>query len=260
MAQSFIQANPWVPGVAAAVVLFLLTWLINFILRQRDRASKTFDYRVIADTPIFNSSARPANLRVTYQGVEVSNPRVTLIKFKNTGNNEIAAEDFEDAYTIQRGAAGILDHSVLESSARSIQLAEITEIGVGIPEYIKVRPRTLNRGDWFTVQLVYDGGEDEPVEILGRVKGETRATSIYPSSYELSLINESRNEGILLAGFVVSMTVFAYIIADMATVALLIGLAAGVVAAAVGYWISFRRKRKLYEQLRAGKQWLFHGD
>lgn len=44
LADSFLQRNSWMPGVVAAVVLFLIGTGITLYLRQRDRDSKHLDY------------------------------------------------------------------------------------------------------------------------------------------------------------------------------------------------------------------------
>jgi hypothetical protein len=68
---------------------------------------------------------------VTYKNVDVSDPRLTQIRFKNTGKPTIEATDFEEPYRIQRGKAELLDHSVIESSTQATELATIVELGVG---------------------------------------------------------------------------------------------------------------------------------
>jgi hypothetical protein len=52
LADSFLERNSWVPGVAAAVILFIVGTCITLYLRRRDKDSKHLDYRILSDTPI----------------------------------------------------------------------------------------------------------------------------------------------------------------------------------------------------------------
>ena len=150
-AQGFLIQYPWLPEVVAGTAGVVITLLVTWLWRQSDKDTKTFDYRVISDIPIFTHRDRPEDLKVTYKNLDVSDPRVTQIRFKNTGRRAIEATDFEEPYRIERGKAEFLDYNVILKAQRLLpKLATIVELGAGTPEYIAVQPKTLNRGDWFT--------------------------------------------------------------------------------------------------------------
>ena len=199
-AQGFLIQYPWLPEVVAGTAGVVVTLFITWLWRQADKDTKTFDYRVISDIPIFTQRDRPEDLKVTYKNLDVSDPRVTQIRFKNTGKRAIEATDFEEPYRIERGSAGFLDYAIIESSTPATELATIAELGAGTPEYIAIQPKTLNSGDWFTVQIVFDG-VNQKVSVIGRVTDESRPTAIYPSRYELSSANEYRNAMTVLGAF-----------------------------------------------------------
>jgi hypothetical protein len=266
LAENFLHANPWVPAVVVTVVLFLLTWLFNSILRQRDRETKTFDYRVLSDISIFTEADRPEDLKVTYKGIiDVSDPRVTRIRFKNTGKKEIRSQDFEEAYRIERGNASFLDYKILESSTAATELATINEVGAGTPEYIKFLPKTLNRGDWFTIQIFFDGGADQELSVIGRLTGETRPSGGYATRYELSRANRYRFLGIF-QGFSMLATVLIFYAFGIEyllpsansdqhvfTTTLLFTIAAmGVAFTILGEILRYRARRSIFAKLRIG--------
>jgi hypothetical protein len=104
LADSFLQRNSWLPGVISAVVLYIIGTSITLYFRQKDKASKTLDYRIIDDVPIFSGHDRPEKLRVIYGtadvNTEVNDPRVTRVHFKNTGKQVIEAADFLESFAM----------------------------------------------------------------------------------------------------------------------------------------------------------------
>ena len=253
-AQGFLIQYPWLPEVVAGTAGVVITLLVTWLWRQSDKDTKTFDYRVISDIPIFTHRDRPEDLKVTYKNLDVSDPRVTQIRFKNTGRRAIEATDFEEPYRIERGKAEFLDYNVIQSSTPATELATIVELGAGTPEYIAVQPKTLNRGDWFTVQIIFDG-VNEKVSVIGRVKDESRPTAIYPLRHELSSANEYRNVLTFLGLFGVVGAVPIYFGSEPRSLSAVLVLAAfGALIILGGHLTSFKKRRELFEKLRAGTQ------
>lgn len=250
LADDFLQRNPWVPGVVAAVVLFLIATAINFYLRQRDKESKTFDYRVVSDIPIFFGPNRPADLKVMHFGLEVANPRITRIRFENTGKRVIEETDFLEPYEIKRGSAEIVDYNIVEQSEHN--LAAVHEIAVGEPQSIKILPKTLNPGDWFILQLVYDCGASENVSIAGRIKGQTRKSAIYPTDTEFWEINSTPSVIMTFGIIPLFLGIVIYFVGippNRHQIGLLI-FALGVVVILSGFILRARNKRRVYARLR----------
>jgi hypothetical protein len=183
MANGFIERNSWLPGVVVAVVLFIVGTAITLYLRQRDKDSKHLDYQILSDTPIVISRRKqPEILKVVFGTREVSNPYITEVRFKNTGNQVIQADDFLAEIAIARKNAKVLDVNVVEESAKDIvEYASLTidPVDGDIPVHIK--PSTLNRGDWFTIQVIYDSSAaaDEKVAVACRINGEDRPPQVY---------------------------------------------------------------------------------
>ena len=180
--------------ILVALILTLGGGLIGRYLRHRDRERKTFDYRIVSDVPLMLTKNKPERLKLTIGNLEVKEPRVTEIRFENTGNKTIDEEDFlGEPYIIRRPDATLLDFNVIEKSSEHLlnhPLEHVLNSGTLADqrgdEEIWIRPRTLNKGDWFTLQVVYDGGSpDSPPIIIGRVRDESRPTAIYTTKQEL---------------------------------------------------------------------------
>jgi hypothetical protein len=253
LAESFLERNGTLFQILATVIVAAVAGAGGWWLRSRQRKTKTFDYRVVSDIPIFNVLDRPRDLKVSYQNSDVSDPRVTRIRFRNTGNVEVDASDFEEDYRIERGNADFLDYTIIESSSRVGALAAISEIGIGTPQYIKIKPKTLGRGDWFTVQIVFDGGEGESISVVGRVKNETRPSAIYPSRAQLSYVNNAGKASYVFAAFPLVCAPLAYFTIeprDWSTPAIFAVVTLLIIT--IGHVTSWRSRRNLYARLREG--------
>ncbi|CRZ18629.1 hypothetical protein [Mycolicibacterium neworleansense] len=175
MAESFIERNPWFPGVAVAVGLFILATCITLFLRHRDKDSKHLDYRVMSDTPIFSGSDRPHHLKVTYFDESVSDPRVTFVRLKNTGKQVIRPADVLTKFTISRGQAKLLDTKLMNGSAMDLVHFD-RDATTG---QLELELKTLNAHDWFELRLIYDGGVSDRLLVSGRLDGQTRPSAVY---------------------------------------------------------------------------------
>jgi hypothetical protein len=174
LADSFLQRNSWAPGVAAAAVLFLFGVLINLVLRQRDKESKTFDYRVISDLPILSNRPDNDGLKITYLGDDVDNPRIVRINFRNTGKQVIKSDEWLNPYIIRLNGSRLKDAVVTDESANDLATL-IIDRNEG---WVQLNARTLNSGASFTVQMIVDGENDTDMTISGVVVGETRPSKI----------------------------------------------------------------------------------
>lgn len=191
MADSFIERNEWAPDVLAAVVLFILGTCITLYFRRRDRDSKHLDYQVLSDTPIVTSRDKPEILKVMYGATEVKNPHITEVRFKNTGKQVIESDDFLAPMAIVRKGAKVLDFNDVDQSESD--LIDSMDHIVDPPSEnhpVGVNPKTLNRNDWFTIQVIYDVKKHGNVVVSGRIKGQTRAPRSYQDREPLSVISK----------------------------------------------------------------------
>jgi hypothetical protein len=59
LADGFLQEYPWLPEVAVGIAASAIPLLITWLWRRKDRQTKTFDYEIIDDVPVFSGYARP---------------------------------------------------------------------------------------------------------------------------------------------------------------------------------------------------------
>ncbi len=178
MAESFLERNGTLFQILAAVLLAVITGLLTWYIGYRNRATKTLDYWVISDLAIVSSHNRPDRLKIMLGTIEVDNPFVTLIRFRNTGKQVIERDDFLRPIEICRGNTEVVDWNVVNQTEPNLA----DDIGLVAPvagdkefdEHISIKPNTLNPGDTFDVQITYDGTLECQPEITVRIKGQTR--------------------------------------------------------------------------------------
>jgi hypothetical protein len=201
---SFLQNNSWLPGVVVALALFGFT----LYFRRRDKDAKHLDYQIISDTPIVTSRDRPEILKVMYGANEVSNPYITEIRFKNTGNQVIEPDDFLEPMTISRKGAKVLDFNDVNQSER--KLVDHMDYVIDPPSDtnpVEVTAYTLNTGDWFTIQVIYDVKHKEGLTVTGRIKGQTRRPQSYQDRTPLSALSR-----FLIAAGIICIAVGVYVL------------------------------------------------
>ncbi|TQK27968.1 hypothetical protein [Arthrobacter sp. SLBN-53] len=192
-AESLIERNGTLFQVLATFVALPLAWWLG----TRSKRSKTFDYRVLSDITIVASHRRPERLSVHFGSREVKNPFITEIEFRNTGTGAIPKADFLEPIQIARPAAEILDWAIIEQSQKALVLhsSRVVPIdGQPEPEYIEIQPETMNKQDFFVVQIVYDGDPAEPPMVSCRILNESRPIQTFrqkekrtPKSLALSI-------------------------------------------------------------------------
>jgi hypothetical protein len=111
--------------------------------------------------------------------------------------------------------------------------------------------RTLNPGDWFTVQFLYDGDSSFPPQITGRIDGQTRSPAIYPTRAQLRETWQPMVFGMF--GFVFIAWGYGSFLNHKPGFGL--GFACGgVLIVAAFALVAIRSRRQLYARLRAGTQ------
>ena len=66
LAEGYLDRNSWITGIAVPVLVGIAVLAIERYWHRKERNTKTFDYRVISDIPIFTERDRPQDLKVTY--------------------------------------------------------------------------------------------------------------------------------------------------------------------------------------------------
>lgn len=140
----FLKKNiKWIVSTILMIIIPLITYhYTNNELKQIViSASETID---------LISSGNANDLKVSLNGKELTNPRVTRITIKNTGNVPLKKSDFQEDLEILNN---IKSYSVLISNS------EPENLGIRMvskDEKIIISPFLLNPEEHFTIQLITD--------------------------------------------------------------------------------------------------------
>lgn len=183
LADSFLERNGTLFQISAGVLIALVTGLVTWYVNRRNKATKTFDFRVGPNLPILFHRPDSGALKVTYHNAEVQNPRIIRVHFVNTGKQVIKADEFLNPYVITLRGARLLDTALTDETADGLAtyVSDGQDPQVG---KVKLTVATLNPGDGFTVQMVVDADAVPQLTVSGRVEGQTRPTQIYPTKAE----------------------------------------------------------------------------
>ncbi|SIL69970.1 Uncharacterised protein [Mycobacteroides abscessus subsp. abscessus] len=175
MAESFIERNGTAFQIAFGALFVILAAFLSWYFGSRNRMTKTIDYEVLSNVAVLTSTgARPERLKILFDDTEASDPSITQIRIENTGKQVIEPEDFLTCIQICRENCTILEWGIVDQSADGVS----GDIGMtwfpGECERIDSTPGTMNPGDWFILQIVFDGDKDEPLCVTSRMRGEKR--------------------------------------------------------------------------------------
>jgi hypothetical protein len=148
-------------SLVAAVFLYLL---------QRNK--KQLSYEFIRETPLILSAAASTEVSIAYRNQELSDPRIFLLRFVNTGTAPILPQDFETPLRVDFQPATVVSVTQSEASEDEIRANLVAE-----QNSLTVTPGLLNSGDWFAITALLDGQPVEP-RITGRIVGVTRITPV----------------------------------------------------------------------------------
>jgi len=201
LAESWIERNSSVVNLIEMLAIGIIGWWLLWYFRGKDKYSKHLDYRVLDEVRILSGSDRPEKLKVIYGNREVIDPHIRQVRFKNTGNQPIDDTDFmQRPYEIVLPNVQLLDYAVIEESAPDLvnDIAEVIRSGKDARHTVSIAPNTLNAGDWFTVQLVYDFGPSaDPPTVIGRIRGQTRPSQTYATDEELRATRYAGDESLI---------------------------------------------------------------
>lgn len=175
MAESFIERNGTAFQIAFGALFVILAAFLSWYFGSRNRMTKTIDYEVLSNVAVLKSTgARPERLKILFDDTEATDPFITQVRIENTGKQVIEPDDFLSCIQICRDNCEILEWGIVEESADGVSGDIGMTLFPGECERIDSTPGTLNPGDWFTIQIVYDGDKDEQLCVTSRMRGEKR--------------------------------------------------------------------------------------
>src|SRR5664280_1811127 len=172
---------PALPGV-------VLGTAVAVVIARRQRRPKTLDYAIMANSPIISDVSRRlgTSLKVSWgtDALPLPWPRLTVLRFKNTGRRGIRRSEILEPLSITvTGASRVVDATVTAVSAAHVHelgQREVTRTGEEghFADICALEPDTFNPGDWVEVQLIVDG-EHGDMKVAGTVFEADRKISDY---------------------------------------------------------------------------------
>lgn len=219
-----------------AVVAAVIAWLT-----YRSQSSKrSLEYLVVSSQRLVNPRVA-AELAVSFHGVSVNDPSLTVIRLVSTGDRGIPADSFDTPLgLIMRGAVRVVSGSV--SARRPDSLPVVLRID---GNRLVIEPLLLNPGDFIEVQALTEGQPDDIIvdARIADVSPRRRAQLPYPpgSGPEGRMIGMDKFMWTVPEAFLAAITISAILISNFSTAAKAAWVLTVLIGAAVIYPLLVRR-------------------
>ena len=160
----------FIPVAVAATVYFLFT-----------RAKKSLTLNLISkSTLLYSSSVIKGSLSILYNGVEIKNLSILKYSLKNTGNQPVSSDDYEEKISI----AFPNKHTVFSVDNIYKSNSSLNPVLFIEDNTVKIKPLLLNRGDEISFQIVVSDMTELDAVIGYRIKGITKIKAENPLLFE----------------------------------------------------------------------------
>lgn len=170
----------WITIIVIPVVLFALTPLWNSMFEAKKkleywRAVKT---RVIND-PVFGVFANLSpDVKVSFQGKELTDATFVQVRLLNAGSVPIKPEDFEGPLVFISTVPGkVLKHRLIHAEPTSLN-PKLTVVSEGL----QLAPLLLNPGDTIVVEL-FGSGDFDIKQVNARIAGMNAVSEYVREKY-----------------------------------------------------------------------------
>lgn len=157
-------------GVIASSLLAVVAIGVSVYIYFRQKANKSLQYEVVTNSQFIAREAQQqagGKLRVLYDGVDVGDLRLVIIKLYNSGNTPILPTDYEKPMQFELGSAShILEVSVVDVQPSNLQVSTSHN-----DNKLFINPLLLNPRDTITVKILLD-------KISGKISANVRIAGI----------------------------------------------------------------------------------
>jgi hypothetical protein len=178
-------------GIIVASVVGIVAIVVPIVIYLRQRNVISVDYEIISDVKLMDSDAADATdafanqIEVTYNGRHLTHPRIVDVRVTNTGNTPVEATDYEHPIVFELdGGQPPIDATVIAETAQRIT-GNLFESKPDPPRAISIRPPLLNRGEWFTLRMLFDNKDS-------RVIGSHRIVGGHPMRESVMAVASSQ--------------------------------------------------------------------
>lgn len=156
-------SDHWLPVlavIAAIVVPLLVLWLMRRSGRIQWWVERTFP--LLSDKSL---RGKQSDVSVLFEGNEIENPWITIMKFRNSRIRPIKTADIEIPITIDFGE---------DAFAVSASIMDIPQDGpkihstIGEGGTVIIEPALINRNEHFSVKAIVSNPDDSPT-VTGRI-------------------------------------------------------------------------------------------
>jgi hypothetical protein len=149
------------------------------------RRPKRLDYEIVSDLQLINARVKYLDqLKVTYGGNPLEDPRIVVIRIHNTGKSAVTEDDFKGGepisvfYEQNFYTSAELSAASLGTARSDIATIERKTVSGWIegktpPIELSIIPRLLNPGEWIELQLISDGPHGE-ISVYSRFAEQSR--------------------------------------------------------------------------------------
>ena len=158
-------------AVITLIVGALLGMLANWFFYRRAEKPKQLGWELVSGNRIISATEdQRKRLTVAYDGHNVENPYVLVLRIANAGKQEISASDFPEPILIDFGETRVLTIETIGKHNPKVTGSFTVETSK--PNLAQFTPQLLNRDEWVEFQFVTDGDPGSPT-ISARFAGQS---------------------------------------------------------------------------------------
>ncbi len=168
----WFDSHTWVVTGLVSLLAIAVSASLTVAIFRKNRERKTLDFEIKNDVDLISSHApRISDLKVIYQSDVLDAPRIVSIKFINSGNKLVVADDFVEPIRVKHGDDEIAKDAFVVAQSTPGIIGAVFDEASGA-RTVAIKPQLLNPGEHFTVQFLYDG--HEKLAVWCRFKGQSR--------------------------------------------------------------------------------------
>ncbi len=156
-AASFVERNS--DSIVLSVLSVIVGAAVTWFVARRYGLPKTVDVVVRENTLILTDAAGTAGekLRVTWDGTELSVPRLLRLRVINSGRQTVRDRDFDPGEALWLHVLGGASVKAPDVTASSPGVVCDVRLDSARPHRVGFLPTSLQPGEWVDLQLVLDG-------------------------------------------------------------------------------------------------------
>ncbi|MFI2837549.1 hypothetical protein [Mycolicibacterium sp. PDY-3] len=203
LAQTWIEQNGWVLDLSIGFVGIAVGALVTVLTYLKSRERRILDYRVENRLDIIPSAtSKHTELKVTYNGVVLDQPRIMTMRIMNSGNRAVVREEFVDPISFVEGEEDpslvkFVEGVIVEGLPPEIVGDVLVEVDGR--KVMRIAPKLMNPKDYFIVQLTYEGELGWMTEC--RFIGQTRRMQFREKPLDLFQITAIWVATLFVSGF-----------------------------------------------------------